>query len=127
MFSANKCLSDIEAGMDHLHSLGIVHCDIKPRNIFVSSSYDHFVIGDFDSCYRKGAFMDQKKGTRGWTLRRFVYANRENDFHGLSIIRYWLEHKGWGCPVEGKEYIDTERISAFLGEARDECVALESA
>jgi len=48
-------------------------------------------------------------------LRRFVYANRENDFHGLSMIRYWLEHKGWGCLVEGKEYIDTECISAFFG------------
>ena len=36
MFSADKCLSDIEAGIDHFRALGIVYCDIKPRNVFVS-------------------------------------------------------------------------------------------
>jgi serine/threonine protein kinase len=36
VFEAKKVLSYIEAGIDHMHSLGLVHCEIKPQNIFVT-------------------------------------------------------------------------------------------
>lgn len=45
------------------------------------------VIVDFDSCRREGEVLGFKAGTRGWTDERFTVARRENDEHGLSMIR----------------------------------------
>ncbi|KAF2659039.1 kinase-like protein [Lophiostoma macrostomum CBS 122681] len=109
-FNAGACMQQIEAGLDHLHGLGLVHCDIKPQNIFVSFDLQRFVVGDFDSCHVRGQRLVDKVGTEGWTLDRFVYAHREVDFYGLSLIRYWLECKGWGAPMAGEEYMSTDEI-----------------
>jgi serine/threonine protein kinase len=34
-FDVRHCLESIDKGIEHMHGLGIVHCDIKPQNIFV--------------------------------------------------------------------------------------------
>jgi serine/threonine protein kinase len=109
-FNAESCMSQIEAGLDHMHALGLVHSDLKPANIFVSYDLKRFVIGDFNSTHVRGQRLEQKIGTKGWTLDRFEYAHREIDFHGLSLIRYWLECKGWGAPQVGEEYMSTSQI-----------------
>ncbi|RYG72831.1 protein kinase family protein [bacterium] len=57
-FDARRCLENIAAGISHFHSLGVVHSDIKPDNIFVdlkSSGRPIFVVGDFDSTHEFGA------------------------------------------------------------------------
>ncbi|KAF2488574.1 serine/threonine-protein kinase-like protein [Lophium mytilinum] len=72
-----KCLSDIKAGIEHLHSLGIIHCDIKPHNIFLDEST--FVVGDFDSCAFEGDKLGIKAGTQDWTNEDCKLAQREND------------------------------------------------
>ncbi|KAL2434172.1 hypothetical protein ABEF95_014900 [Exophiala dermatitidis] len=46
-FDKAACLQDIRNGIQHLHSLKIVHGDINPHNIL--SHGDNFVIIDFDS------------------------------------------------------------------------------
>jgi serine/threonine protein kinase len=61
-----RCIRDIRDGIQHMHSLGFVHCDIKPDNIFVDLQNQRFVVGDFDSVHCEGARLDLKIGTVGW-------------------------------------------------------------
>ncbi|KAF2184661.1 hypothetical protein K469DRAFT_708856 [Zopfia rhizophila CBS 207.26] len=64
-FDADVALASIEAGIDHLYSLGIIRCDIKPQNVLVNESATSFLIVDVDSCHRKGKILDLKWGAKG--------------------------------------------------------------
>lgn len=44
-----RMLSHMTLALTHLHSLGIVHCDVKPHNIFGGKSGDVYVLGDFNA------------------------------------------------------------------------------
>ena len=88
-----RILADgIEDGIEHLHSLGLVHCDINPANILMDDG--HPIITDFDSCRREGERMGYKKGTKDWTMENSRFALRENDYYGLLMIREWL-YENW--------------------------------
>ncbi|MBR4513773.1 MAG: protein kinase [Lachnospiraceae bacterium] len=43
-------IPSINNGLHELHSNGIIHCDIKPSNIFVAEDEQSVIIGDFGSC-----------------------------------------------------------------------------
>jgi serine/threonine protein kinase len=87
-FDRKLCLRSIRLGIEHLHKLRLIHCDINPANIL--SDGDSFVISDFDSCTREGDELGLKAGTRGWTKDDFRIAKRENDLYGLSKIEEFL-------------------------------------
>jgi len=87
-FDADYLLQCIEEGIQHLHSLELIHCDINPTNILMRGEVP--VIGDFDSCQRKGEKLGLKAGTHGWTNEEFEFALPENDQYGLSKIRDFL-------------------------------------
>lgn len=87
-FDWDLCLRDIQKGIEHLHRLGLVHCDINPRNVMMNENMA--VIIDFDSCHREGERLGAKAGAGGWTRDEFTHAERENDFYGLSKIRDFL-------------------------------------
>ena len=88
-FNTNLVLKGIQAGIRHLHSLGLIHCDINPANIVMGRG-DTPVIVDFDSCQRNGEKLGFKRGTLDWTREDFGYARPENDKYGLSKIRDFL-------------------------------------
>lgn len=88
IFDRKACLDDIRAGIEHIHSLGMIHCDINPRNVF--ADVKGFVIGDFDSCALEGDELGEKAGTDGWTSDDFVLAQRENDWFGFAKIEQFL-------------------------------------
>lgn len=71
----------IEKGLNHLHSLGPIHCDLNPSNILMNG--DTPVIGDFDPCWRDGQRLGTKAGTMAWTNEDFEFALRENDEYEL--------------------------------------------
>jgi len=49
--------------VQHLHGLGLVHCDISDENImFRELSSDDLVIIGFDSCVKEGAPLRAKRG-----------------------------------------------------------------
>ncbi|PUU77425.1 serine/threonine-protein kinase-like protein [Tuber borchii] len=87
-FDADLILQGIQEGIRHLHSLGLIHCDINPTNIVMDG--DTPVIVDFDSCRREGEKLGIKGGTWGWTNEDFEFARPENDEYGLSKIRDFL-------------------------------------
>jgi hypothetical protein len=115
-FDAEKCMQDVKKGIQHIHSLGYVHCDIKPENIFVDTkTRPHcFVVGDFDSMQEAGAQLKYKCGTDGW---RPEDADDDNwtvdvsqDWFGLEMLRAWVREKGDGKPVQGRTYAKTSEI-----------------
>ena len=76
-FDAMKAMKQIASGLRHLHGLGLVHQDIRPRNILISSSSSRggyrMLISDFSLCKK----LDQSSilpttheviaaGTAGW-------------------------------------------------------------
>ena len=87
-FDADLILRGIQEGIQHLHSLGLIHCDINPTNIVMDG--DAPVIVDFDSCQRNGEKLGIKGGTLDWTREDFEFARPENDEYGLSKIRDFL-------------------------------------
>ncbi|KAJ4524870.1 hypothetical protein HRR83_000508 [Exophiala dermatitidis] len=86
-FDKGACLQDIRNGIQHLHSLEIVHGDINPHNIL--SHGDNFVIIDFDSCAKVGEELGLKLGTDGWT-QESTTAEYSNDWYGFSKIEEFL-------------------------------------
>ena len=86
-FDKASCLRDVRNGIEHLHTLGFIHCDINPSNIF--SHQEHFVVGDFDSCTREGDELGLKGGTPDWSIESKI-ATRENDLYSLSKLEEYL-------------------------------------
>ncbi|KFX90176.1 hypothetical protein O988_08309 [Pseudogymnoascus sp. VKM F-3808] len=87
---ADICLRGIQNGVQHLHRLSLIHCDINPANILMSGDNDVPIIIDFDSCRREGEELGLKAGTRGWTSEDFKVATPEIDQYGISMIKDFL-------------------------------------
>ncbi|KAG6043558.1 hypothetical protein E4U39_004385 [Claviceps sp. Clav50 group G5] len=88
-FDKELCLEGIKRGVRHLHSLGIVHNDIKPNNIMLDEM-DRPIIIDLDSWQQDGKELGSKKGTADWSIEGAKYALFENDIFGLSKIKEFL-------------------------------------
>ena len=82
-FDERKAMKQIASGLRHLHGLGLVHRDIKPQNILISSSSSskgppyRMLISDFGLCKKRDIPSDQSRfvattygciaqGTAGW-------------------------------------------------------------
>ena len=80
-------IEDVERGIKHLHSLGLVHGDVNPSNIMVDRSCDRAVLIDFDSCRPVGERMGLKAGTEDWTLVGFPeFAELKHDLTSLRLL-----------------------------------------
>ncbi|KAG6072847.1 hypothetical protein E4U15_006739 [Claviceps sp. LM218 group G6] len=87
-------LEGIERGIRHLHSLGVIHNDIKPQNIMLDE-LDRPVIIDFDSWGRQEQELEMKKGTPEWSINgsKYEYALCENDMFALSKLREFISRE----------------------------------
>ena len=66
----------IQKGMRHLHQLRLVHCDLRPLNVFVSIEDERdendyvilkeVVIGDFDASVAIGESISLKRASKDW-------------------------------------------------------------
>ncbi|CAK7269261.1 hypothetical protein SEPCBS119000_003479 [Sporothrix epigloea] len=89
-FDKQRCLEEIESGIRHLHSLGLVHNDINPANIMLDDA-DRAVIIDFDSCQHEGEELGKKAGAISWSIEDATHARHENDFFGVSKLKEHLQ------------------------------------
>ncbi|CAJ2503377.1 Uu.00g107710.m01.CDS01 [Anthostomella pinea] len=94
-FDKSRCLLGVEAGVRHMHELGLVHNDLNPSNIMMDG--DRPVIIDFDSCKQEGDELGSKAGTYGWTPDGESRSRRENDLYSLSKLRSALLEECLEC------------------------------
>ncbi|TQN64082.1 Serine/threonine-protein kinase/endoribonuclease IRE2 [Colletotrichum shisoi] len=84
-------LDGIEAGLRHLHSLGLVHNDLTPSNIVRGGKDGNaWVIIDFGSCRYKGKSLDNVGRTYEWHDEGVQTSLPQNDLDALNEIRLWL-------------------------------------
>lgn len=81
----------VNEGLHAIHQVGVVHRDIKPRNIFFNDDYSSVIIGDFgiSSALNEKQSVNPTKGGRtiGYAAPE-VYSNfssKESDFYSLGI------------------------------------------
>ena len=73
----------------YLHSLGIVHCDIKADNIIVSSSTRNVMLVDFDKCHT--SVMHSTSGNPGlYGVDKNETGSRTIDIRGLGMLAQQL-------------------------------------
>ena len=85
-----KFLRDLVKGVEHLHSLGLVHQDLKPVNIMLREEDESPVIIDFDSCVSLSEPLARVPRTLGWHDPEVQHAKFENDWHAVEEIKMWL-------------------------------------
>jgi serine/threonine protein kinase len=85
----NKVLYEIAAGIEHLHSLGLIHNDINPSNIMLDEDNNAIII-DFDSCKREGEKLGIKGGTFMWCEEGVDTSLKANDIYGFKEIEKLL-------------------------------------
>lgn len=138
-FDPKKALKQIAGGLKHLHALKLVHRDIKPQNILVSTSKVggktgnnnyRMLISDFGLC--KKLDVDQTSfyptangamgaGTVGWRapeiLRGDVKLDEVTDEHSLSSRGSTSTINGsvssGGAPTTGKRTRLTKSVDIF--------------
>ncbi|KAF2126713.1 hypothetical protein P153DRAFT_388040 [Dothidotthia symphoricarpi CBS 119687] len=89
----------VQQGVDRLHSLGMVHCDLRPPNVFITVDEDgsitEVVAGDFDAMHRVGESIALKSptGHKLWWPKDVQWgdaARVEIDGFALKGLRRWL-------------------------------------
>ncbi|KAI1405945.1 serine/threonine-protein kinase [Hypoxylon fuscum] len=98
----DQFLKELESAVDHLHSLGLAHNDIKPENIMIKNGAP--VLIDFGSCQPFGKPL-QSLGTNGWCEEVFFTSEKKHDIYSLAKLRDWLhtELGGQGLtPVDAR-------------------------
>jgi serine/threonine protein kinase len=101
-FDITLYLQHVSDTIQHIHSLGLVHCDIKPKNISVDLQRRRYILGDLDLTHLEGEAMYLNYGIPSWdplfSNTNFV-ALRITDLNGLAMLRTWLEEKANYSPL----------------------------
>jgi serine/threonine protein kinase len=96
-------LDAVEQGLKHLHSLGFVHGDLRPCNIFLTITggaaenlpvkLKDIVLGDFDATLQQGARGFKTNG-EGWYTQSWAKGNKTasqfEDLYALQQLILWL-------------------------------------
>ncbi|KAJ5771251.1 kinase-like protein [Penicillium nucicola] len=84
-------LGGLLAGIEHLHSLGLVHNDVNPSNIMLDQD-GMLVLVDFDSCRYIGEPLRStgSKRTHHWHDPSIDTSLEKNDLDAFEDLQTWL-------------------------------------
>lgn len=97
---AVKVFRGIACGLEALHAIGLVHCDVTPRNIMVNLHGDVKLI-DFGQTCPIGTVKDRVQGTPDFLAPeqvRLEPLDQQTDLFGLGATMYWAL-TGHGLPT----------------------------
>ena len=112
---------DMLAGIKYMHSMGMMHCDIRPRN-FLVDEYGILKISDFKSCRKvpKKALGDvplEERGTAEYMAPELFLPeglhSYASDFWSLGCVLYELRRGG---PPFGDEYTSRDSLLKNIRE-----------
>ncbi|PGH27454.1 hypothetical protein AJ80_00933 [Polytolypa hystricis UAMH7299] len=84
----------LESAVQHLHSHGMAHNDINPKNIMVNKD-NMPVLVDFGSCNKIGDKLKTSGGTPAWIEgdhNEYKTSEAQHDLFALGKIREWLDN-----------------------------------
>jgi serine/threonine protein kinase len=90
-FDADACIRDVQNGIKHLHSRGLIHYDLKPANKFYSAHMDRFLLGDFDASQQIGMRIRLKRGAEGFCplgTNSTDIAFPAMDWYGVEVLKF---------------------------------------
>jgi serine/threonine protein kinase len=94
MIDKQSFLAKLRSAVDYMHSLGLAHNDIKPKNIMVREIPDgppEPVLVDFGSCAPFGCRV-WNGGTPGWFEEDFNTSAKTHDTYSLGKLEEWLDN-----------------------------------
>ncbi|KAL1592219.1 hypothetical protein SLS60_011296 [Paraconiothyrium brasiliense] len=84
-------MSAIKNGMNHIHSMGLVHCDIRPENIFIDTDTGQVAIGDFDGTNTPGQKLCGRHAMRATEYTEGRMVDVRIDVGLVADIEKWFE------------------------------------
>jgi serine/threonine protein kinase len=89
-YDRDKILADIARGIEHLHSIGIVHGDLQPGNIMFDDN-DNAVVIDLDSGHWTGELLAAADKRSTWFTKDTTLALLENDHYSIARVKDFLD------------------------------------
>lgn len=86
---AKLVMNSLRSAVAHLHSLGLCHNDINPRNVMFDSN-DKIVLIDFDSCIPENHKL-LKCGTPDWVDVDIEVSSKRHDLIALDKVSQFLD------------------------------------
>lgn len=92
----NRCMEALEAGVQHLHSLGLAHNDLSPLNVMFTDEGATVLI-DFDTCHPIGTTLTKGGNVGEWEegipVAVYTKSSTECDKAAIEHMRTWLKKK----------------------------------
>ncbi|KAF9550485.1 hypothetical protein EC957_000159 [Mortierella hygrophila] len=91
-----RITGEIAHGLSYIHSLGIIHCDVKSPNVLLTKNLE-VKLCDFGSA-RTAADKQGSLGTEGWMAPEFLEDattySPESDIYALGIVMWEMASSG---------------------------------